>query len=433
MAGGSSSKKRTREAAFFRKGSSSNAPKPDSEDEELPTGHGSKARAKTAGRQEVTGWDSQYSSTSTKYLLELTILQSSRTAGCDEDDADKADDEADGEGETGTADPRINEERKSSAPPSPSSPSSSSSSFTTTIGTGANSEQRANKVCVVCTEEKDPREFPLTSLTRSCGHGPWTCSMCISTSIRTQLDAKRWDHIGCPECHAPLDYTTVKKYADEQTFLRYDNFSLRAALDKIDDFFWCLNDCGAGQIHEPCNEHTIMTCVKCGHRTCFHHGVAWHENLTCDEYDAIHRDPDAFRKSRLEEELEQVMATTKKRLKEAARAVEEEKKAAKIQIVNQRRKDDKNSKKTIARTTKPCPGCNVPIEKRSGCSHMTCEYSYILVFILSSPLCLFPSPFSPPFPLSPFPPFPLFPFSSPFPLSPPLPHSPSHRPSLPTR
>jgi uncharacterized protein YbaR (Trm112 family) len=84
----------------------------------------------------------------------------------------------------------------------------------------ANSEQRANKVCVVCTEERDPHEFPQTAITRQCGHGSWTCSACISTSIRAQLDVKRWDDVGCPECHAPLDYMTVKEYADEQTFLR---------------------------------------------------------------------------------------------------------------------------------------------------------------------------------------------------------------------
>lgn len=109
-----------------------------------------------------------------------------------------------------------------------------------------------------------------------------------------------------------------------------------------------------------------MTCFECKHQACFHHGVKWHETLTCDEYGAIHRDPDAFDKSEVQRELEEVMATTKKRIKAASKAVEDEKKAAKLRISNQRKKDDKKSKNTIARMTKPCPNCKTPIEKSYG-------------------------------------------------------------------
>ena len=34
--------------------------------------------------------------------------------------------------------------------------------------------------------------------------------------------------------------------------------------------------------------------------------------------------------------------------------------------------DDENSRSTITRTTKACPGCRVPTEKSGGCNHMSC-------------------------------------------------------------
>ena len=34
--------------------------------------------------------------------------------------------------------------------------------------------------------------------------------------------------------------------------------------------------------------------------------------------------------------------------------------------------DDENSRCTITRTTRPCPGCQVATEKSGGCNHMSC-------------------------------------------------------------
>ena len=46
-----------------------------------------------------------------------------------------------------------------------------------------------------------------------------------------------------------------------------------------------------------------MTCLLCGHRSCYHHKVAWHVNLACEEYDALLADPANFQ-SRYERENE---------------------------------------------------------------------------------------------------------------------------------
>lgn len=71
--------------------------------------------------------------------------------------------------------------------------------------------------------------------------------------------------------------------------------SLRAAVGDAEDFVWCPTGCGSGQLHETGREQPIVTCNNCDHRFCFVHGVAWHENFSCSEYDELQQDPENFR------------------------------------------------------------------------------------------------------------------------------------------
>lgn len=85
----------------------------------------------------------------------------------------------------------------------------------------------------------------------------------------------------------------------------------------------------------------IVTCVGCGNKSCYIHNVAWHEGMTCDEYDAEWR-------------------------------------------ANQPAHAEANeaSKATIASRTKRCPACERPIEKDGGCQHMTCKLHGRLIHYL---------------------------------------------------
>lgn len=83
------------------------------------------------------------------------------------------------------------------------------------------------------------------------------------------------------------------------------------------DFAWCKGPgCDSGQIHEGGAEQPISKCQICSFRTCFYHQVAWHERLTCEEYDELQRDPDGFQ-SRVEKEEAQLA------MQEQARAAQE--------------------------------------------------------------------------------------------------------------
>ncbi|KAF4955119.1 hypothetical protein FSARC_11945 [Fusarium sarcochroum] len=248
--------------------------------------------------------------------------------------------------------------------------------------------------CVVCADTKDADAFPRFSVTATCTHPPNTCLDCVQLSIESDLSSKLWTEIRCPECRELLEYADIQRYANKQTFTRYETLALRAAMSEAENFIWCTSGCGSGQIHESGSAQPIVTCLHCNHRSCFHHNVAWHETLSCEEYDQLLADPDNFR-SRLELENERWSEAQQAQL-EADRAIaqgllaedraelklreerarqerEQAQKAAKLarQIAARRKKEEDRSKATVNRTAKPCAGCGWAIEKNRGCSHMT--------------------------------------------------------------
>jgi hypothetical protein len=136
-------------------------------------------------------------------------------------------------------------------------------------------------------------------------------------------------------------------------------------------------------------EQPIVTCLHCGHRSCFDHNVAWHENLTCSEYDRLRADPANFR-SRIEiendeweaqrqaqEDADRAMAQglmaqdeeqERRRLERERREREATQKAIALEraIMARRKTEEEKSQATVSRTTKPCPGCGWAIEKNDG-------------------------------------------------------------------
>lgn len=255
--------------------------------------------------------------------------------------------------------------------------------------------------CIVCTDSKPVAEFPGAAITKTCAHPPTTCLDCVAVSIRSDLDTRLWNEIRCPECRETLQYDDVQRYADAETRERYQTLSFRRAVSEADNFVWCAAGCGYGQVHEGGLASPIVACLLCGRRSCFAHGgVAWHENLSCEEYDALRADPANFRSRfeleneaaeeaerarREQEDADRVYAQSlaeELRLEEVARLeriareareretkVREEQRRAneamRAEVLRRRREDEKTAA-TVARTTKPCPGCGWAIEKNRG-------------------------------------------------------------------
>jgi hypothetical protein len=185
------------------------------------------------------------------------------------------------------------------------------------------------------------------------------------------------------------------------------------AVSQIPNFFRCTSPhCESGQIHESTNNQPIVTCIACGHRSCFRHKVAWHETLSCAEYDSFLADPINFRSRfeienerverekenekaarRFQEDMDRAYAQTlieadqraeaerqaererqtrmeterrEQQQREDKRRLEEADKERKRQEVVKKQQDESASQSTVQRTTKPCPNCKRPIEKNGG-------------------------------------------------------------------
>ncbi|CZR38903.1 uncharacterized protein FPRO_05905 [Fusarium proliferatum ET1] len=145
--------------------------------------------------------------------------------------------------------------------------------------------------CLACSDMKAPDSFP-DFVTSKCTHPPSICLDCMVRSIQVAIKTEYWNEINCDECKERLEHNDIQRLADEQTISKYERQALRAAVADEENFFWCTSDCGSGQIHDSGSAQPIVVCIKCNHRSCFRHGVNWHEDLSCDEYDRLQEDPE---------------------------------------------------------------------------------------------------------------------------------------------
>ncbi|KAF1982289.1 hypothetical protein K402DRAFT_340717 [Aulographum hederae CBS 113979] len=186
---------------------------------------------------------------------------------------------------------------------------------------------------MVCSDDKSVFDFPAKPATTACEHLSNTCHECMQTWIGSELDAKGWDRIPCPECNAVLEYAAIKTLASPETFARFDRLSARAAVGQMENFVWCIGpNCGSGQEHAAGIAAPIFVCAICRFRQCIVHKMAWHDNETCKEYD--------------------------------------------YRTTGQKKKDEeKASEDVVNKSSVMCPGhkCGARIEKSVGCDHMTCR------------------------------------------------------------
>lgn len=161
--------------------------------------------------------------------------------------------------------------------------------------------------CTICFDDFSATVRPPAWISLACQHEPSACSDCVAKSIRSDLETRMWNDIRCPECKEKLIHDDIQRLADRETFDRYDQISLRKAVEEDKNFVWCLK-CNSGQLHKSGQSQPIVRCRACGFRSCFKHSIEWHDRLTCDEYDEMRRDPGGFQSVRDREEADMEMA-----------------------------------------------------------------------------------------------------------------------------
>lgn len=188
-------------------------------------------------------------------------------------------------------------------------------------------------LCHICCNHGGDVVIPACKLTNQCS-GPRTiCESCLRQHIAQAVSKQQYSSIEClctsgKQCKVNLSYGHVKKYAANDVFRRYDEGLLREALEKDPEFCWCsYPGCGSGQLHVRRHAMPRMRCHACRHNTCFTHHCQWHHGRTCAQYDQDASASDEVGLLQLLERCE----------------------------------------------FRRCPSCNHGIEKKGGCSHMTCR------------------------------------------------------------
>lgn len=204
---------------------------------------------------------------------------------------------------------------------------------------GDKTAKETSKECTICAETyADAQDsFPFPPTLRECSehHDMDVCVLCLCHNIKSQLESRgsaACNDLRCPNlgCDHVYTHTQVNFLADPNTFALYDQYCLNTNLVMEPNFRRCLRGrCTNGQIYDDLdpdspNGNRIL-CSVCSFVMCFKHHCPWHQGLTCDEYDLRRKD------------------------------------------------DDEETESWLAEKTKSCPNCNIPIEKGTGCFHMTCR------------------------------------------------------------
>lgn len=201
--------------------------------------------------------------------------------------------------------------------------------------------QESSPDCLVCGEKfgdgSEEVKRPSRPTTSTCAHPADICTSCISSTISAHIDMRGAAiAVPCPvsTCSETLSRQDIKEWATEDVFARWDMLSLRETMRNDQGLFiWCQNPaCYSGQLHAEGADQPIVTCVRCGEKTCFNHNVVYHEGQTCKQYERSRPIKDALNRS-------------------VSRAV-------------------------IWWRTRNCPGCFQPIQKHGGCRHMSCRCGY---------------------------------------------------------
>jgi len=179
--------------------------------------------------------------------------------------------------------------------------------------------------CSVCSHTKPQAQFKV--VTSKCRHPARTCHPCVARFLRVELTSKQATEFRCPEpaCKLLLQPHEVSQFLETPLQHLLSQTQLKKCLQSMSDFYWCSKpDCGYGGLGDP--QLSFFQCEKCSTRTCFRHGVVWHEGISCNDYD------------------NDVQST-----------------------------EDQANAGYIRAHTKPCPKCKVPTEKSEGCDKMQCS------------------------------------------------------------
>eukprot|EP01006_Ploeotia_vitrea_P024618 TRINITY_DN57445_c0_g1_i1.p1 TRINITY_DN57445_c0_g1~~TRINITY_DN57445_c0_g1_i1.p1 ORF type:complete len:607 (+),score=257.86 TRINITY_DN57445_c0_g1_i1:45-1865(+) len=178
--------------------------------------------------------------------------------------------------------------------------------------------------CLVCYE--DELKLADLALLDECAH--YLCSACMTHYVTDKINDGRVVDMACPDpdCDRLIGISEVRRFVDGKTLEKYESFLLDGYLKSDPNARWCLRPgCETAMIGSK--DHPMLVCPQCQYTFCFNCEVEWHADSTCEQYQQWK--------------------------------------------VDNAQGADKYAD-WAKKNTKPCPKCNVRIEKNGGCNHMKC-------------------------------------------------------------
>jgi hypothetical protein len=193
-----------------------------------------------------------------------------------------------------------------------------------------------------------PGDVPQSCVTHLTIHGrnkkgP-VCKECIGNSLSASLDLKPAEQLGCLDenCNAVWDSTDhVTRYLETGDLTRYSELLLQTFVVTNKMIRHCINkDCGVPALVDTTRPgYPQLECYECKARQCMNCEVAWHTDMTCQEYRLNNVD-----EARSKEEI----TTLKVLQKQKARR---------------------------------CPHCSLAVIKDGGCPSMICKHVLLVTFL----------------------------------------------------
>ena len=178
--------------------------------------------------------------------------------------------------------------------------------------------------CPICMDDIEPGsgyQF------ERCGHK--YCGACLEGYYEELITKGEVEDIKCPSpsCNVKVTTFDLQFILSASMYNKYQIFLRNSRINKDPTMRWCPNP-GCGEAVKRKDEHNLlMVCPKCEYEFCYSCAKAFHPGKTCAD-------------------------------------------ASKFSLFG----GDFRNRVWKTFHTKPCPNCNVPIAKSSGCNHMTCSH-----------------------------------------------------------
>eukprot|EP00455_Lapot_gusevi_P049162 TRINITY_DN691_c0_g2_i1.p1 TRINITY_DN691_c0_g2~~TRINITY_DN691_c0_g2_i1.p1 ORF type:complete len:561 (-),score=163.23 TRINITY_DN691_c0_g2_i1:174-1856(-) len=192
--------------------------------------------------------------------------------------------------------------------------------------------QAQEYTCPVCFDNFRLEDLAILD---DCHH--FLCKECMAHTMTSNMDQGLAALMVCPvpECKRNLTEREARRLLSRRDYARYEELVFQDTLKKDSNCRWCpRRGCGTPMIGDP--NHPMMRCPRpdCNFIFCFNCKEQWHADFTCAQYQQW--------------------------------KVENGEADARFEAWRREH-------------TRPCPRCNVLIEKNGGCNHMTCtscRYEY---------------------------------------------------------